>query len=104
LGLRTDFSCLVVTDDWGRDRWKPHPIGFEHIMEQLRGPADGYVYIGDNPRKDFIAPRSLGWRTVRIRRDGGEHETYEPADSERAEREIRSLNEVRKFMRNAPAL
>ena len=29
-----------------------------------------YVYVGDNPRKDFLAPNSLGWFTVGIRSSG----------------------------------
>ena len=29
--------------------------------------------MADNPAKDFVSPRQLGWRTVRIRRTGGLH-------------------------------
>ncbi len=46
------------------------------------------VYLADNPRKDFVAPRALGWRTVRVRRpeslhvdvDSGEDVDVEVAD------------------------
>jgi putative hydrolase of the HAD superfamily len=31
------------------------------------------MYIADNPAKDFIAPFDLGWKTVRIKREGGLH-------------------------------
>lgn len=33
-------------------------------------PAQRYVYIGDNPSKDFIVPNKLGWITVMIANDG----------------------------------
>ncbi len=33
-------------------------------------PAAEYVYVGDNPKKDFIAPNSLGWLTIGLRDDG----------------------------------
>ena len=28
------------------------------------------IYIGDNPDKDFFAPRALGWETARVRLNG----------------------------------
>jgi putative hydrolase of the HAD superfamily len=30
-------------------------------------PAERYVYVGDNPAKDFIAPNQLGWITIGLR-------------------------------------
>ena len=27
-------------------------------------PQSKYVYVGDNPVKDFLAPNKLGWMTV----------------------------------------
>lgn len=59
---------VTVTDDWGRPYWKPHPRAFEEIASAMNVAANECVYIGDNPSKDFIAPRQLGWKTVRIRR------------------------------------
>jgi putative hydrolase of the HAD superfamily len=29
-------------------------------------PAGRYVYVGDNPEKDFVAPNQLGWETVML--------------------------------------
>ena len=72
LGIRHYFSAIVLTDQLGRNCWKPSPAGFEEIMMRTLGsdPA-GYVYIGDNPRKDFAAPRQLGWQSIRVRRPHG---------------------------------
>jgi putative hydrolase of the HAD superfamily len=41
---------------------KPSNKRFAIIMDEFT--ADNYVYIGDNPKKDFIAPNSLNWITV----------------------------------------
>jgi len=41
---------------------KPAPDGFRQIMSQY--PAAQSTYIGDNCRKDFVAPRALGWRSI----------------------------------------
>ena len=29
----------------------------------------GFVYVGDNPTKDFIAPNKLGWDTYCLKQD-----------------------------------
>lgn len=42
---------------------KPEPYRFELIMQNHKS-ADKYVYIADNPAKDFKAPKDLGWWTI----------------------------------------
>jgi len=71
LGIKHCFSAIVLTDQLGRDCWKPSPAGFKEIMQTLGSDPAGYVYIGDNPRKDFAAPRQLGWQSIRVRRPHG---------------------------------
>lgn len=74
LGIEPCFAALCFTDALGgREAWKPSPQGFLEIMARLGRPASRCVYVADNPHKDFHAPRALGWRTVRVRRPGGEH-------------------------------
>jgi putative hydrolase of the HAD superfamily len=43
---------------------KPDPARFEAVMADF--PASAYLYVADNPAKDFVAPRALGWRTVGV--------------------------------------
>jgi FMN phosphatase YigB (HAD superfamily) len=40
-------------------------------MQELGGAPHEHVYIGDNLKKDFAAPRALGWHTVCVRRPDG---------------------------------
>lgn len=95
LGLEAIIPKLIFTDTWGREFWKPSPRAFEEVMRVHGGAVGGYVYVADNPRKDFVAPRALGWRTVRIRRADGEHAAYVPSPAEAADIEIRSLTELK---------
>lgn len=69
LGLSRYIPDPIFTERLGRSFWKPHPRAFELVMERF--PDGRFVYVGDNPAKDFAAPRALGWRTVRVRRRGG---------------------------------
>jgi putative hydrolase of the HAD superfamily len=92
LGLETRIQNRIVTDELGgKQFWKPHQEAFLRVMRAHSGPSSGYVYIADNPRKDFIAPRQLGWRTLRVRRAGCEHTNYEGAKDDSAERESSTL-------------
>jgi len=71
LGLCSRAAPIVLTEALGSEFRKPHPKGFEQV--QQRRPADLFVYVADNPRKDFTAPRDLGWITIRVRRPCGLH-------------------------------
>jgi putative hydrolase of the HAD superfamily len=54
---------------------KPDALRFQMIERDC--PADHYVYVGDNPAKDFLAGNAMGWTTVGLRGKGG---NIHPAD------------------------
>ena len=74
LGLRDLASPIVVTGELGPHAGKPSPVAFEHVERAIAVAGSQLVYLADNPRKDFVAPATLGWRTVRVRRPEGLHE------------------------------
>lgn len=66
LGLQDRFEKVFLTYRYGRDRGKPSPYCFERIRALTGAPADDIVYIADNPAKDFVGIRPLGFSTVRV--------------------------------------
>ncbi|WP_343517615.1 HAD family hydrolase [Sphingomonas sp.] len=95
LGLsRYGFDPVIFTDDWGRAFWKPHRRAFETVETAHRGRSRRFVYVADNPAKDFLAPRALGWATVQIDRARAVHSRTPPSDAHRADIHIRSLREL----------
>ncbi len=74
LGLGPMIAQPVFTAELGAP--KPAKAGFEQIMRQCAGER-AFVYVADNPAKDFIAPRALGWRTIRFRNPRGIYRTIE---------------------------
>ena len=60
---------IVISEEIGSE--KPDEANYRRIMN-LHPDADKFVYIGDNPKKDFIAPNRLGWTTVCLL-DNGEN-------------------------------
>ena len=91
---RYGFDPIICTDDWGRDFWKPHRRAFEAVEAAHRTASTRFVYVADNPAKDFLAPRSLGWATVQIDRPDAVHSRTPPSDGHRAHASIRSLDEL----------
>lgn len=98
LGIRKFFDIIILTDKIGRAYWKPSTAGFTRIMNQMGGRPLGYVYVADNPQKDFLPARASGWRTVRVRRIGGEHYTQEASAESAADREVASLIDLDHFI------
>ena len=85
-------DLIVFTETLGPGRGKPHPAAFEHLERELRLQGERCAYVADNPAKDFVAPRRLGWRTVRVRRPGGLH--ADVPSGEDVDVEITSLAEL----------
>ncbi|NLX14540.1 MAG: HAD family hydrolase [Phycisphaerales bacterium] len=94
LGLADRLDLIILTDQWGREFWKPHPRAFETIQNTwgLEGPA--CLYVADNVEKDFLSPLRLGWRTVRVHRQGGVYENAQAAEDGQPEFEAGSLSEI----------
>ena len=67
LGRWIDDADIVVSEEFGSE--KPALANYEYFMKRYPECQD-FTYVGDNPRKDFIAPNSLGWMTVCLNDDG----------------------------------
>ena len=70
LGLSELIEHIVVTDNFGPEWSKPSDLAFKKIEEITGQAGSNCIYLADNPKKDFIAPCSLGWRTVMVSRPG----------------------------------
>ena len=98
LSIRSFFNAVMLTDVLGREFWKPHAAGYENIRAALGVPADMCLYVGDNPAKDFLGARRLGWKTVQVKRpDGIYADAVVPAEN-MADRCIASLEELREML------
>ncbi|WP_160485145.1 HAD family hydrolase [Aurantiacibacter rhizosphaerae] len=99
LGFGDLFGLIIPTGELPQGMGKPHPRAFENVMAWSGEPGPEHVYIADNPAKDFIAPRALGWRTVQIEREGGVHSPIPKSPDHAAEQYIGSLDELAGILR-----
>ena len=94
LRLPARVTEIILTDEWGREFWKPHPRAFQQMATRLGVPPAACAYVADNRAKDFIAPRALGWKTVCIDRPGGVYRTATAPLAGEPESSITSLDEL----------
>jgi putative hydrolase of the HAD superfamily len=86
LQLAEQVNLVIVTDDHGIEYRKPHPYAYRRVSKASGCDHAECVYVGDNPAKDFFAPRVLGWDTIRIRFPNQLHAQAEPLAPEAAPR------------------
>lgn len=63
------FDEIIITDELGRQFWKPHPKPFEIIQKKLGVNFDEMIYVGDNPKKDFFIGKVYPIITIRVIRE-----------------------------------
>ena len=94
LNAEKDFDIIVLTDELGRDAWKPSPAGFALIEERLGIKEAEIVYVGDNPEKDFYLSVTAGIKTVRITRENGVYKDRDYLNGVKEDLKIDSLTEL----------
>lgn len=72
LGLYDLVDSVLITDELGGSRFrKPNDIAFRIMQTRLNVPYEQMVYVGDNPAKDFHAPRTLGMQWIYFQNKDG---------------------------------
>lgn len=94
LDIEKNFECIVVTDELGREYWKPHRKSYDLVKETLGVEFNEMVYIGDNVSKDFVTANKLGINTILINREHGIYSSIYKEDEYNAKNEINNLNEI----------
>ena len=95
LGKYVEPELVLVSEETGF--CKPSSESYRYVMQ--RHPGACYVYVGDNPKKDFYAPNQLGWMTVCLKNDGRNiHPQEEVELAYRAQVLIENLKEVKKIL------
>jgi putative hydrolase of the HAD superfamily len=66
LGLDSMVKRCFFTYAHGLHRSKPSPYCFEKICLLEKASPSSVVYVADNPNKDFVGIKPLGFQTVRV--------------------------------------
>lgn len=67
LALDDAFDVVVLSDELGRERRKPHPAPFTAALAALGVRPQDAVHVGDRPDKDVRGAVAVGMRAIRVR-------------------------------------
>jgi len=82
LDLKNYIDHIIVTDELGGVEFrKPNPKAYMLMKEKLEVEYNEMVYVGDNPAKDFIAPKALGMNSYCLDNPEGFYYMQENVDS-----------------------
>jgi len=94
LKLSDRFEVIVLSDEYGRENWKPSPLVYEEVSRKLQIDHIQCMYVGDNAKKDFVTAKQLGWTTVHIQRGNGEYANANVTPEYEAHYRIDSLRKL----------
>lgn len=94
LNLDKYFDYIIVTDELGKEYWKPSSVPYIKMKERFKCEFNEMVYIGDNIEKDFITAKKLGIYTVQIIREDGIYRNREIEEKYKSNVQIKSLKEL----------
>jgi putative hydrolase of the HAD superfamily len=92
LGLYDTVKFCFITHRYGVKNAKPSSYCFLKICKREKVDPCEVIYIGDNPHKDFVGIKALGFKTVRIMR--GHYKEIVKPEAFEADRKIQSLDEL----------
>lgn len=98
LKCRKLFDEIIITDELGREFWKPHEKSYKIMAEKLNVGLDEMIYVGDNVEKDFITANRLGLTTVRINRRDNIYSNINIQSEFLAKYKIKVMNDVSKII------
>jgi putative hydrolase of the HAD superfamily len=101
LRLKRYLKKIIVTDELGKKYWKPNPKAYKLIENYFHKDSEpqNFFYIGDNPIKDFISPKKLGWITIQISRKDSVYKFNKNSIIQEADYSIKSLFELEKIIK-----
>ena len=94
------FDKIILTDELGKEYWKPCPKAFEIMKDYFNVEYEEMMYIGDNPKKDFYIRNYHPITTVRIYRGNSVYANVEYLENIKEDYKISNLNEIFNIIKN----
>lgn len=95
LGIENSFDKVVVSEEFGST--KPDERNFIFFIESY---IEEYIYIADNPLKDFVIPNKLGWKSICLLSQGQNvhPQNFDIPNEFLPQLKIKSINEVINYL------
>lgn len=88
------FDKVILTEELGREYWKPHLKSFQMMSEYFDVRYEEMIYVGDNPEKDFYIHEVVPITTIRIVRRDSLYKDKSYLNGVEEDMRIESLSEI----------
>lgn len=100
LGLYELIDKIILTDELGKNYWKPNPTSFEIIMNEFKLKENEMIYVGDNPKKDFYIKKYKSIYTARLYNPSGIYYNEKYLGGIEEDYKIENLRDLIKILKN----
>lgn len=98
LDAYSKFDHIILTDELGKEFWKPNPKAFELVLDKFNIKPEEAIYIGDNPQKDFYIKKYMPIKTIKIERSNSIYLKHEYLENIKEDITINGLNDVLEYL------
>ena len=95
------FGRVILTDELGREYYKPDCRSFIMMKEFFKTDWTDMIYVGDNPQKDFYIGNDYPILTVRLKKEGTVYENSDYLEGIREKLSIGGLSELPEFVKRS---
>ncbi len=88
LNIRKYFKAILIVEKFGDDGWKKSANSFKILLKKLKSKPKETIYVGDNPKRDFMGAKKLGILSVRVKRKNGDYCNIVANNNNKADFEI----------------
>lgn len=94
------FDKIIITDELGREFWKPNKKSYEIMASELNILFSEMIYIGDNEEKDFKGANELGILTFKVERENRIYTNINVDESFQAKFKVKDIKSIIQYIDN----
>ncbi|MBU0506839.1 HAD-IIIA family hydrolase [bacterium] len=99
-GLQKHFDHIIVADGSVNNNKKPNMSAFLKIFKKYKLHPHQFLYIGDNPYRDFVNLKTAGAHTLRINRSDGQFKDISLSKKYEAHASLPDLESLSNIVKN----
>ena len=99
LSIRKYFKATFIATEFGDNDWKKSMGSFKFLLKKIKSRPEETIYVGDNPKRDFMGAKKMEILTVRVKRKDNDCYNIPENDKNKANFEISSLINLNKIIK-----
>lgn len=99
LNIKKYFKTILVVEKFGNDDWEKSVDSFKILLKKIKAKPEESVYVGDNPKRDFMGAKKIGILSVRIKRKNEDYYDIVASNKNKADFELSNFYSFNKIIK-----